>query len=68
MSDKDQTDGRTANGATPGGKPDASTSSAAVKRTGERERASAGPDGPDAGEVGETFKNSGKTSGETTGG
>ena len=68
MTDKDQTDGRTANGATPGGKPDASTSSAAVKRNGERERASAGPDGPDAGEVGETFKNSGKTSGETTGG
>ena len=66
--DKDQTDGRRENGASPGGKPDASTSSAAVKRNGERERASAGPDGPDAGEVGETFKNSGKTSGETTGG
>ena len=38
MTDKDQTDGRTANGASPGGKPDASTSSADVKRNGERER------------------------------
>ena len=60
MTDKDQTDGRTANGASPGGKPDASTSSAAVKRNGERERTSAGPDGPDAGEVGETFRHSGR--------
>jgi hypothetical protein len=29
-----------------------------VKRTGERERASAGPDGPDAAEIGDTFKRS----------
>lgn len=57
MSDK-QTDGRDANGATPAGKPDASTSDAAVRETGQKERRSAGPDGPDAGEVGETFKNS----------
>ncbi|CAN5297552.1 hypothetical protein BH10PSE2_BH10PSE2_22870 [soil metagenome] len=57
MSDK-QTEGREANGATPAGKPDASTSDAAVKRTGRREQQSAGPDGPDAGEVGETFKSS----------
>jgi hypothetical protein len=63
MTDKDQTDGRKANGASPGGKPDASTSSADVKRNGERERTSAGPDGPDAGVVGETFKNSGKKTG-----
>lgn len=55
MSDK-QTDGRDDNGAVPGGKPDASTSDAAVKRTGERARTSAGPDGPDAAEVGDTFK------------
>ena len=56
MSDKIQTEGRKANGAMPLGKPDASTSEAAVKRNGERERTSAGPDGPDASEVGETFK------------
>ncbi len=63
MTDKDQTDGRAANGAAPGGKPDQSTASADVKKTGERETRSAGPDGPDAGEVGETFKASGKKTG-----
>ncbi|MCS6624552.1 hypothetical protein N0B44_16670 [Roseibacterium beibuensis] len=52
-----QTPGRDDNGAIPLGKPDASTSDAAVKRTGEREKRSAGPDGPDATEVGDTFKN-----------
>ena len=51
-----QTPGRDENGAIPLGKPDASTSDADVKRTGERERRSAGPDGPDATEVGDTFK------------
>ena len=55
MTDK-QSEGRDDNGAIPPGKPDASTSDAAVKRTGERERRSAGPDGPDAAEVGDTFK------------
>jgi hypothetical protein len=54
--DRDQSAGRKANGAEPGGKPDATTSDEAVKRNGRRERSSAGPDGPDAGEVGETFK------------
>lgn len=54
--DREQSDGRKANGAEPGGKPDGSTSDKAVQRTGERERESAGPDGPDAAEVGETFK------------
>ena len=54
--DEGQTDGRAANGATPGGKPDASTSDKAVKDNGRREAESAGPDGPDAAEVGETFK------------
>lgn len=54
--DKNQTPGRDDNGAIPPGKPDASTSDAAVKRNGERERRSAGPDGPDATEVGDTFK------------
>ena len=56
MTDRNQSEGREKNGAHPAGKPDASTSDAAVKRTGERARQAAGPDGPDAGEVGETFK------------
>ena len=56
MSDDIQTEGRDDNGAIPLGKPDASTSDEAVKRTGEREKRSAGPDGPDAAEVGDTFK------------
>lgn len=56
MTDDIQTPGRDDNGAIPLGKPDASTSEAAVKRTGERARRSAGPDGPDAAEVGDTFK------------
>ena len=54
--DREQSPGRDDNAAIPGGKPDASTSDEAVKRTGERERRSAGPDGPDATEVGDTFK------------
>jgi hypothetical protein len=57
MSEDDiQTEGRDDNGAIPLGKPDASTSDAEVRRNGERERRSAGPDGPDATEVGDTFK------------
>ena len=51
-----QTDGREKNGATPAGKPDPSTSQADTDRTGRRERRSAGPDGPDAAEIGDTFK------------
>ena len=51
-----QTEGRKKNGATPLGRPDASTSDAAVKRNADRERRSAGPDGPDATEIGDTFK------------
>ena len=58
MSDENQTEGRKSNGAIPLGRPDASTSEAAVKRTGERARQSAGPDGPDAAEIGDTFKKS----------
>ena len=54
--DRTQSEGRDDNGAIPGGKPDASTSDAAVKRTGEASRRKAGPDGPDATEVGDTFK------------
>jgi hypothetical protein len=56
MTDRKQSEGRDDNGAIPGGKPDASTSDAAVKRTGEASRRQAGPDGPDATEVGDTFK------------
>lgn len=54
--DPNQSEGRTRNGAIPAGKPDASTPDAAVKKTGERARRAAGPDGPDATEVGDTFK------------
>lgn len=53
---KAQTDGRTANGAEPGGKPDATTSSADVERTGKASAQRAGPDGPDAKAIGDTFK------------
>ena len=56
MTDKRQTDGRRANGAEPGGKPDALTSDDAVRRVGRQAQQSAGPDGPDAGAVGDTFK------------
>lgn len=55
MADK-QSDGRKANGADPGGKPDPATSSKDVKAVGKRETTTAGPDGPDAAEVGNTFK------------
>lgn len=51
-----QTEGRTRNGALPAGRPDAATSDKAVKRTGQMERTTAGPDGPSAKEVGDTFK------------
>lgn len=53
---KAQTDGRTANGAEPGGKPDAQTSDSDVKRTGQISTRRAGPDGPDAEAIGDTFK------------
>lgn len=56
MTDRKQTDGRKDNGAIPGGKPDATTSDADVKRTGEASQKKAGPDGPDAAEIGDTFK------------
>lgn len=51
-----QTEGREENGAIPAGKPDAATSDREVKENGLKERRSAGPDGPDAAEVGDTFK------------
>jgi hypothetical protein len=55
MTDK-QSQGREANGAIPGGKPDAATSEKDVKRVGEQSRRKAGPDGPDATVIGDTFK------------
>lgn len=58
MADPKQSEGRKANGAMPGGKPDGATSDAEVKRTGEASRRKAGPDGPDATEIGDTFKRS----------
>lgn len=56
MSDPKQSEGRKANAATPGGRPDGSTSEAAVKRTGLKSRRAAGPAGPDATVIGDTFK------------
>jgi hypothetical protein len=52
----DQTKGREKNGATPGGKPEAAQSKEDVRRVGKAETRSAGPDGPDATEIGDTFK------------
>ncbi len=54
--DREQTEGREKNGADPAGKPDPATSDKAVKAVGEAEQQSAGPDGPNASAVGETFK------------
>lgn len=51
-----QSRGREINAASPGGKPDPATSDDAVKRTGLKARKAAGPDGPDATVVGDTFK------------
>ena len=51
--DREQTEGREKNGADPAGKPDGATSDKAVKRVGQAEQKSAGPDGP---VIGDTFK------------
>ncbi len=51
-----QTEGREKNGAMPADTPDPATSQADTEKTGRRERTSAGPDGPDATEVGDTLK------------
>lgn len=56
MSDPKQSEGRKQNGAMPAGRPDQTTPEADVQRTGEASRRKAGPDGPDATEVGDTFK------------
>jgi hypothetical protein len=55
MTDKPQTEGRKANAAQPLGERTGLVSNKGAKRTGEAERRSAGPDGPDAGEISKTF-------------
>lgn len=50
------TPGRKANAAQPLGKPPTQEEGAGRRKTVERSRDAAGPDGPDAGVVGETFK------------
>lgn len=52
----EQTDGREQNEAEPAGDFTALGGKDAVKRTGERSRQAAGPDGGDAKVVGDTFK------------
>ncbi len=54
----DNSAGRKANEAEPLGASTANGGKDAVQRTGEKSRQAAGPDGPDATEVGETFKRS----------
>lgn len=54
--EKAQTPGRKANAAQPLGERKGLVSNKGTKRTAEKERRSAGPDGPDAGEVGRTFR------------
>jgi hypothetical protein len=53
---KDQNAGREANGALPLGHRTGGDTDGKVKAQGKREQRSAGPDGPDAREVGDTFK------------
>ena len=55
-SDATQSPGRKANAAQPPGSRPGLVSDKAVQRTGEKSRRAAGPDGPDAAVVGETFK------------
>ena len=50
------TDGRKANAAQPLGHRDGGDSDEKVKPVGKREQGTAGPDGPDAKVVGDTFK------------
>jgi hypothetical protein len=52
----DQQDGRKANAAQPPGERPGLVSDKQAKKTGKQETRTAGPDGPDAGAVGETFK------------
>lgn len=54
--DDAQMEGRKKNAAQPLGEQPGLVSKKGVKRTGERSRRAAGPDGPDARKVGDTFK------------
>jgi hypothetical protein len=56
MTDKPQTEGRKANAAQPLGERRGLVSNNGTERTGKASRRKAGPDGPDAGAVGKTFK------------
>lgn len=56
MTDKAQTAGRKANAAQPLGEPPTKGSKSGRAKTVAKSRAAAGPDGPDAGVVGKTFK------------
>jgi hypothetical protein len=56
MSDQPNTDGREANEAEPLGDFTALGGEKSVKKTGEKSRDSAGPDGPDGAAIGDTFK------------
>lgn len=51
-----QSEGRRRNGAEPGGKPDQTKPQDEVMKVGRKETRKAGPDGPDARAVGDTFK------------
>jgi len=50
------TDGRRANSAQPLGERHGLVSDRQTRATGKKEQTTAGPDGPDAGVIGETFK------------
>lgn len=56
MAEADNTKGRSGNAAQPLGERAGTSSKAATKRTGEASQRKAGPDGPDSGAVGKTFK------------
>ncbi|MDR6624588.1 hypothetical protein [Caulobacter segnis] len=56
MSEQPNTDGREANEAEPLGDFTALGGKGSVKKTGEKSRTSAGPDGPDGAAFGDTFK------------
>lgn len=58
MTDKINSPGREANDALPAGERPGLVSDEAAKKTGQKERRTAGPDGGDSREIGDTFKNS----------
>jgi hypothetical protein len=58
MGQKDNTKGRAKNEALPLGERSGLVSNEDTEKTGRKERRTAGPDGGDAAEIGNTFKNS----------